>query len=386
MIKKISKFFIFVLFAVVCFISTGCGVFKEMFSVDLIDNEGSIKLDIEEEYKKYFPYELPSYEITFDGIVHTTEHRTTTREVIFTKNDDFKVSEILSNIFEKYKALGRFYTYQSSIDNEGETYLISYENNPDGEKVYFKVLDKKIYNEVCYINLENGLILTCSYARIVDENNNVYYRWQNSESIRMILHYPFMVTENKQGETMFLLVPLPAGVIYGFDTTTKELDTLLSKDKFKTDKSYYTYDYINNWNVETVKQFYIDKYNGRVVNNEFLVDYFGYTFMIEFNEKNFVINYVGETPQAKIYDFKVVSGSMEPTLKTGKTYQFIETDVNKLEAGDIILFQQDDNKYVSRIVQVVMENGEICFIVKADANAISNVDPVKGSQVLGKLK
>lgn len=108
--------------------------------------------------------------------------------------------------------------------------------------------------------------------------------------------------------------------------------------------------------------------------------------MIEFNEKNFVINYVGETSQTKTYDFKVVSGSMEPTLKTGKTYQFIETDVNKLEAGDIILFQQDDNKYVSRIVQVVTENDEICFIVKADANAISNIDPVKVSQVLGKLK
>ena len=177
----------------------------------------------------------------------------------------------------------------------------------------------------------------------------------------MILHYPFMVTENKQGETMFLLVPLPAGVIYGFDTTTKELDTLLSKDKFKTDKSYYTYDYINNWNVETVKQFYIDKYNGRVVNNEFLVDYFGYTFMIEFNEKNFVINYVGETPQAKIYDFKVVSGSMEPTLKIGKTDQFIETDVNKLEAlKQYFLYLQEYEQHLLNLPQSL----ETCSKIK----------------------
>ena len=266
---------------------SGCGLVKEMFKTELISNEGEIKLIINEEYQKYFPYEVPSFTLEFEGSFNTTKNRTTESEVIFTHNDDFKLSEVISNLLKKYDELGRLYTHQFSVDKEPETYLISYANNPEGEKEYVKVLDSKIYNEVSYISLENGLVLSLNYARIVDWDNNVYYRWQNTESIRMILHYPMMVTENENGETIFLIIPLPQGVVYNFDTTTKTLDTILSKDKFKTDSTYYTYDYINNWNKENVKDFYIERFNGKEENNKFYIEYLGYSFEIVFNEKTF---------------------------------------------------------------------------------------------------
>lgn len=289
--NKLKITFLSSILSFILLFTTGCGLFKEMFNVKLVDNEGIIILDIEEEYKKYFPYEVPRYELTFDGIIHTTENRTTTREVIFTKNDDFKLSKILSEMFEKYKETSTFITSEYKVHKEAETYLISYENKTDGEKVYMKVLDKKVYDEVSYMNIENGLIISINYAKIIDEDNNVYYRWQNSESIRMILHYPMMVTENNEGQTMFLLLPLPAGIFYGFDTTTKDLNTILTKDKFKNDPSYYTYDYTNGWDEESVKNFYIENHNGREEGGVFLVDYFGYTFKIEFTGKTFTLYY-----------------------------------------------------------------------------------------------
>ena len=288
---RIKKFVLLLIVSVMISLSSGCGLLKEMFKTELVSNEGEINLIINEDYQKYFPYEVPSFTLEFEGSLNTTKQTTTNSEVIFTHNDDFKLSEVIGKLLNKYQNLNSLYTHQFSIDKEPETYLISYKNNPDGEKEYVKVLDSKIYNEVSYISLENGLVLTLNYSRIVDWDNNVYYRWQNTEAIRMILHYPLMVTENENGETMFLIIPLPAGVVYNFDTTTKSLDTILTKDKFKTDSSYYTYDYVNDWNIDTVKEFYINRFNGQEIDNKFFVEYLGYKFEIVFNEKSFTFYY-----------------------------------------------------------------------------------------------
>ena len=54
--NKVQKFIGLLTLIIICTFSFGCGLFEEMFSVKLVDNDGVIKLDIEEEYKKYFPY------------------------------------------------------------------------------------------------------------------------------------------------------------------------------------------------------------------------------------------------------------------------------------------------------------------------------------------
>ena len=135
------------------------------------------------------------------------------------------------------------------------------------------------------------MILSLNYAKIIDWDNNVYYRWQFTESIRMILHYPMMVSEDSEGNTIFLLLPLPAGVTMSFDTTTKTLDTLLTKEKFKTDESYYTYKYIQSWNKDTIKEYYINNFNGVELNGDLLIEYFGYQFTVTLNDNNFIIKH-----------------------------------------------------------------------------------------------
>ena len=282
--NKVKYLTVFILFYIVM-LASGC----KLFATPIVAYENKIELSMVEEYKQYFPYELPSYVLEFEGTLNTTENRTGPYEVIFTQNDDFKVSEILRNLFEHNK--DNLIVHLLDTDDEAETWMNTYE---DGEpkKEYIKVLDNTIYNEIAYITLENGLILSVNYAKIIDWNNNVYYRWQVTESIRMILHYPLMVTDDNAGNTMFLLLPIPAGVTINFDPTTKDLQTILEKDKFKTDKSYYTYKYIDNWNKETVSEYYVNNFNGILDNNQIKIKYFDYDFVVTVNDDSFTIEHL----------------------------------------------------------------------------------------------
>ncbi len=69
------------------------------------------------------------------------------------------------------------------------------------EKVYLKVIDGNMSNEIAYITLDNGLQLTINYLKFQveqeDKSIKTYYSWQYSESIRMILYYPLMVVKDK---------------------------------------------------------------------------------------------------------------------------------------------------------------------------------------------
>ena len=183
-----------------------------------------------------------------------------------------------------------------SNDKDAEVWMNRREDDIN-EKVYLKVKDETVYNEIVYILLDNGLILSINYARFIDSDNVTYYKWQKTESIRMVLHYPFMITDkvdeypNKiNNNKSFVFIPLPLGVTYSFDTTTKRLVKLLSNDKF-LESSYYTYKYVNSYEEDhdNFISFYQKYYNGRYINDEFVVTNFGIDFKIKFNKDNFVI-------------------------------------------------------------------------------------------------
>ncbi len=287
MIRKFYKQLVLILVLLMACILNGC----KLFETEIVTYENEITLEMVSDYKEYFPYELPTFKLEFEGKVNATLQRTGPYEVVFTQNDDFFISDILSNLFEEYQEKDSLLIYEISKEDEAETWMNTYDENGDYQKEYIKVLNDTIYNEIAYMTLDNGLILSVNYSKIIDWNNNVYYRWQKTEAIRMIIHYPLMVTENDNNETMFLLLPLPAGVIKKFDTTTKSLETITTKDKFKTDSSYYTYDYISIWNKDTVKEYYINNFNGVEENGVFTIKYFGYDFTVTFNENDFVLKH-----------------------------------------------------------------------------------------------
>lgn len=76
----------------------------------------------------------------------------------------------------------------------------------------------------------------------------------------------------------------------------------------------------------------------------------------------------------------VLSGSMEPYLKTGALV-FTDTSKTQPEIGDVIMFQQSDMKITHRVVN--KENGT--YITKGDANKLEDAEAVKPSQVMGTV-
>jgi signal peptidase I len=81
----------------------------------------------------------------------------------------------------------------------------------------------------------------------------------------------------------------------------------------------------------------------------------------------------------------VLSGSMEPAIKTGAVVLVKPTDTYR--EGDIIGYMrpQDEKPTSHRIYEKKIENGEIIFITKGDANENIDTAPVKKDWVIGKI-
>lgn len=288
-----TKYLLLVLLIVLS-VSTGCSC-SEMFSFPTVAMENEILLTYDQDLKEYLGYEtselnnLPNYKLTFPGVLNISKTRQGEFECVFTKNDDFTVSRIISEIIEEYRGKNRIAFREISVDNVMETWMNLRTEDRD-EKIYLQVKDGKIYNEHAYIVLENGLRLSMNYARFVDKDNNVYYRWQKTESIRLVLHYSIMVIkENNQKKFVFFV--LPNEVTNKFDTTTKNINDLINKDKF-LEAEWYTFNYAHSYeeDYQNYLNYYKDNFNGRFINDDFVYTYLGYDFKVLFNENSFTIS------------------------------------------------------------------------------------------------
>ena len=82
----------------------------------------------------------------------------------------------------------------------------------------------------------------------------------------------------------------------------------------------------------------------------------------------------------------VLSGSMEPAIKTGSVV--IVKPVDRYEVGDIVTFGKDDRDNVPtthRIVDVRIVEGETRFVTKGDANDDRDGRELTESDIVGKV-
>lgn len=79
----------------------------------------------------------------------------------------------------------------------------------------------------------------------------------------------------------------------------------------------------------------------------------------------------------------VLSGSMEPDIKTGSIV-FVKTggDMQRFIEGDVITFEADENILVTHRITNVENNGEQ-YVTKGDANSSVDVDPVLAENIIG---
>lgn len=88
--------------------------------------------------------------------------------------------------------------------------------------------------------------------------------------------------------------------------------------------------------------------------------------------------------------FYLVSGSMEPTIPTGAAVIVRENPAGTYEVGDVITFRSAESAIYGkpnthRIVQVIAEGGEYCYITKGDANNTVDSATVRQQQIYGKV-
>jgi signal peptidase len=97
----------------------------------------------------------------------------------------------------------------------------------------------------------------------------------------------------------------------------------------------------------------------------------------------------GSAPSVLGYSsFRVLSGSMEPTIRTGSMILVKATDPSEIEPGDIISFYSSDpalrgSVNTHRVLSVDQKNGVSIFQTKGDANIIPDEYTTSGNDIIG---
>jgi len=99
----------------------------------------------------------------------------------------------------------------------------------------------------------------------------------------------------------------------------------------------------------------------------------------------------GEAPNIMgYYLFRVMTGSMEPTIPTDSLIVVKETDPAKLGVGDVISFYSNDPSLMGavnthRIIALEENEGSFFFTTKGDANNVEDRYTTRGEDVVGKV-
>lgn len=83
----------------------------------------------------------------------------------------------------------------------------------------------------------------------------------------------------------------------------------------------------------------------------------------------------------------VLSGSMEPKIKTGDLIFIHEIDPSKLKNGDVICYLVSGKAITHRIVDITTsEEGDVHYVTQGDANNVTDGKEVKQDQIQGVWK
>lgn len=306
---KVFKKYLFIVLILFSFYLTGC------FKNDVKENINEITLKLGEDFEKYMTYyeEIPNFVLSFEGSINTISNTPKSEYVIFASNDDFRLSMILSELFEKCKDN---ITYIVETTKQAETTNMN--TYVDSKLIKKKMLvdNNEVFYEVAYIALENGLKLTLDYRHFKSDNID-YYTWRETNNISMNLYYPLMVIKENDKKELLLLT-LPNMVKYQVGTTLQinnimKDDTYVDTNKFveedkmcgkytlnyyegemsKEEQQKYIKDYyLNNPTYNAYFENYIVKRNGENVEKEFLLfTYLDVLYSIEFFSSQFTIRY-----------------------------------------------------------------------------------------------
>lgn len=309
-----------VLILILSLFLTGCD-----FRNTVEPREKSITLSLDDDYAKFIEGDIPSFTFNFDGTLNVIANNTNKFYVQFSNNEDKILSDALNVLFDQYKDKthvelvskkeGVTKALFSTLNEYGA--VINQEYTPD---------DYAEFDEIAFIELDNGLKLKIEYRRFKYNGEN-YYTWSYRTPLSMVLVYPFMVLEGESTNS-FVLLALPTRVapnIYNNSVANKKVNiSNLINGKtytYSSDSMYYTYSYVNVSesqdeaqkildNQKFIIDYYVNNHNGvyeeatsqeqteeglkDVVIKTIKYQYLGNEFIINLYDNNFKMHYVGK--------------------------------------------------------------------------------------------
>ena len=256
---------------------TGCQGFES--SVE--PRENSVTLTLDDDYASFINGEIPSFTFEFEGTLNIMSNNPNKFYVQFSNNEDKILSDALNKLFEKYK--DRTHIELVSKKNNVDSTLFS-TLNEYGAVVNVEYTPDKYeeFDEIAFIDLENGLKLKIEYRRFVYNGEN-YYTWSYRMPLTMVLVYPFMVVENTPTND-FLLIALPTRVapnIYNNSVANKKVNisNLINSSTYAYSETsmYYTYSYVDVSESKDEQQKILD-------NQQYIIDYYVNNFDGKYEE------------------------------------------------------------------------------------------------------
>lgn len=80
--------------------------------------------------------------------------------------------------------------------------------------------------------------------------------------------------------------------------------------------------------------------------------------------------------------YVVLSGSMEPAIKTG-AITYIQSAIGDYQIGDVIMFRYSGD--VEPVTHRIMQKNGVYYITKGDSNKTNDATPITEQQIMGKV-
>lgn len=276
--KIVSILSIFILTLVM----NSCSLLKNKY----ITMANGVDITIPNEYKEHMllPNHIPIIHFDLENVRISTD--STNSLVRFVQNDPYILSDAMANHLSRYTNNQIIET--RSVEREekkgaklGSDYLPIDEGTKSLEKIIIATQN-------------DGTRISYSF-RTFQSSGKIYYAYSYTENMSIALEMPLMVVREKDIKKLVLL-PIPYNTKYIIGGYNIELDSLLKKDQYldTTKENYYIFNYptylkaINadtSYLINEVKDWYIKHCNGHFEDNQFVIEYLGVKFWIDFNQE-----------------------------------------------------------------------------------------------------
>ncbi len=271
-----KKLLLLICVLLTCLTLTGC---KDK----TIEMENGVRMTLNSELMDAITMETeaPFLDFEFDGIYNVYE-TSSNLGYIFTKNDNLK----LSNDF--YKHLSKFkdaYYVVSETEQEFDK-----PNAVFGEQRVPLDPDTKSMEYAIVVWDTDGTRYSYMFRTFISGGVR-YFAYSYSTGITMSIEIPLMV-QVVDGKQQIYMVALPFNTSYKLGANTK-IDKLLSREEY-LDESYHTFEYPSAIAGSSNKQQEIENWyqtycNGRYEGEQFVFEYLGIKYNVNFSEYDFTI-------------------------------------------------------------------------------------------------